>query len=60
MKKVSIDKNLWVKITSNDGGFIHDQSVIVVLLYLILCALLAMLKGEEIVQFDHALHKETE
>ena len=59
MKMISIDKNLFVRIVANNGSYIKDDGAIVILLYLILCALLAMLKGEEIVQFEHALHKET-
>jgi hypothetical protein len=60
MKKLSIDKNLRVKAVANNEGHVVGEGMVCILLYLILCALIAVMDQRASVEFDHVFHKEIE
>jgi hypothetical protein len=58
MKKLCIAKNFTVKLTNNKGELAYGNLFTHILLYFILCALLAMMSPEQSEKFAHTFRME--
>jgi hypothetical protein len=58
MRKLLMSRDFNVVATNNDGKELVERSMVAILLYLILAALLVMLKDEQVSQFHNAFAKE--